>query len=561
MKKKFIFNHCVVLAVFALIFAACEPEFSDVGSDILADPNYTSNSVEFPVTTYNQSLNPIQSNIQDDKLFGYHQDPVFGNFTSNVVTQVTPVSLDPAFGDNVVLDSVVLTIPYYFNIVDFDEDNNNIYELDSVFGSEPLALKIWRNNYFLRTFDPNEDINVSEQYFSDRSTSSGEQLMLSDLEQTLLYQDDEFVFSADPIILTEQEFDEEGEPVLDEDGNAIFNETGRQAPSLRVRLDANIQSPTPVIPPNFWQELIFDKEGEPELSNENNFLNYFRGIYLSAESVSGNGSMALLNLGSSNANITIYYTSETEGDPDIPDSEDTIEEGTYVLNLTGNRLNFIENELIDFPVGDPINGDSQLYLKGVQGNMAVINLFDENDTTLWDDLEDESIETYTQFKEAVKDSWLINEARLTFYVDQDAVQGQEPDRVYLMDLENNIFLRDWEADQSAGLIPELAKTDHLPPLFREGDEPDGNGIKYRVEVTEHIKSLIRLDSTNVKLGLYVTSNTLSVQNIRLKDQDGLVQNTNTGSLVYPRGTILHGNQSPMPLKRPKLEIFYTEPEN
>src|SRR5690606_1939830 len=46
----------------------------------------------------------------------------------------------------------------------------------------------------------------------------------------------------------------------------------RSVPALRVKLDTL-----------FWKTAIMSKEGQPELSNENNFKNYFRGLYLKAE--------------------------------------------------------------------------------------------------------------------------------------------------------------------------------------------------------------------------------------------------------------------------------------
>jgi len=35
----------------------------------------------------------------------------------------------------------------------------------------------------------------------------------------------------------------------------------------------------------------------------------------------------------------------------------------------------------------------------------------------------------------------------------------------------------------------------------------------------------------------------------------------SGALLSPQGTVLHGNNSLDPLKKAKLTIYYTEPEN
>ena len=54
--------------------------------------------------------------------------------------------------------------------------------------------------------------------------------------------------------------------------------------------------------------------------------------------------------------------------------------------------------------------------------------------------------------------------------------------------------------------PSLSENNHLGPLQRDDDEPDGKGIKYKLRITEHINNLFIRDSTNVKLGLAGSSN-------------------------------------------------------
>jgi len=99
---------------------------------------------------------------------------------------------------------------------------------------------------------------------------------------------------------------------------------------------------------------------------------------------------------------------------------------------------------IPIPGGDSVNGDEKLYLKGGEGSMAIINLFNGN-------AQGNSTE-FTQFKNDFKDGVvarrLVNEAYLEFFVDQSIVQGDEPDRIYLYDIENNTPLIDYFLDQS-----------------------------------------------------------------------------------------------------------------
>ena len=164
----------------------------------------------------------------------------------------------------------------------------------------------------------------------------------SELEGELLYQDDQFLPSKDQIILTLIDTTT-NEPVV----------SNRLAPSLRVKLDN----------PNdtFWQDLIFDKEGETELSNVNNFLNHFRGIYFKAEATDIDGTLMMIDFTSTDANIILYYTREFTQ----TDTGTTTESArTFVLNFSGNQANFFDNNFITIPVGNEINGDEKLYLKG-----------------------------------------------------------------------------------------------------------------------------------------------------------------------------------------------------
>ncbi|MCH7525606.1 MAG: DUF4270 family protein, partial [Bacteroidetes bacterium] len=153
----------------------------------------------------------------------------------------------------------------------------------------------------------------------------------------------------------------------------------------------------------------------------------------------------------------------------------------------------------------------------------------------------------------------INEAYLEFYVDQTTVQSQEPDRLYIFDLNNNITLIDYVFDQSVN--ETTTKLDHLVPLQRVDDDPDGQGIKYKIRITQHLNNLAFNDSTNVKLGLVVTTDVTSIRNFELHDQTGILKSLVSGEILSPRGTVLHGNNTPNQDKKVTFKIYYTEPDN
>lgn len=538
MKKINITLKNIALTILTFIgLLACDKDFASLESDVVNSDNTTNfdtGKAIYSVITYNKKVTPFRSNGLPSNLLGYYNDPVFGTSSANFVSQMSPTTFDPSFGNNIVLDSVILTIPYFSTGTDTDTDGNITYRLDSIYGNAPIKLSVFQNNYFLRSFNPESEFNNSQKYYSNGATSETSLIDPLELEGRLLYEDDAFLPSKEQILLT----------TTDDDGEVT--ETAKIAPALRVNLyDPLDPSDT------FWQELIFDKEGEPELSNQNNFINYFRGLYIKTAAIGIDGSMMLINFANTNANITLYYTSDVEDSDTNTDSEVTEQEGTFILNFSGNLVNIFDNNFITIPDGDTVNGDEKLFLKGGEGSMAIISLFNGDDDEFADFLDD--------FKDGTNPKRLVNEAYLEFYVDQSTVQGQEPNRVYLYDIENKTALIDYFIDQSVSDLTINAKIEHLEPLVRVGDDPDGEGVKYKIRITEHINNLIVRDSTNVKLGLVVTSNVGSIDPYGILGKNDEI--LPSGTILSPKGTVLFGNNTTNEDKKVKLTIYYTEPEN
>ena len=537
---KFALKNVAVLALLIISFVACDKDFATIGSDIIGQNNFSTNYSNYEVTAYSRKLNPVQTNGLPVHLLGVYKDPVYGLTTATVVSQLSLSQLEPTFGDDVTLDSVVLTIPYFSKTIEINSEGETIYELDSMFGNSKMKLSIFENNYFLRSFDPNSAFNTPQSYYSNQSTSLTNSISQSLLEGQSITHVPDFYY---PDL---NEFEPNNKQILlrDEEGEI----TDRLAPSLRLKLDNQ-----------FWQQKILDKEGEPELSNLNNFQNYFRGLYFKIEDINNEGTMMLLNFASQNANITLHYTRA----PSVEGGERI--EHKFVLNFNGNRVNFLSNNL-NFPLqdGNSTTGDEKLYLKGGEGSMAVINLFNG-------DVNGESTE-FSEFKNKyvitdnegnfVKPRRLINEANLVFYVDQTLVNGQEPERIYLYDINNGTPLIDYYLDNTNNISPNDSKLNHLGKLERVDNEPDGQGIRYKIQITEHINNILLRDSTNVKLGLVVSGNInlengFTPFNVLTNNSSDIINKIPVSSTVSPRGTILYGNNTTNTDKKLKLEIHYT----
>ena len=199
---------------------------------------------------------------------------------------------------------------------------------------------------------------------------------------------------------------------------------------------------------------------------------------------------------------------------------------------------------------DTINNPKSVYLKGGEGVMAEIELFKNDD----------GIDILEEIRAK---QWLVNEANLSMYIDKDMLSSNggiiEPSRLYLFDIKNKAPVIDYFIDNSSG--PKESQNKVVHGGLIQLDEDD-KGLMYKIKISEHIKNVIRKDSTNVRLGLVVSSDISSSMNIEV-DQSDLMTFIPSSTAINPLGTVLIG---PSPSaenysKRMRLNLYYTELNN
>ncbi len=565
MKRNKFALQILVFGFIVLSFIACDRDFNSMQSDVITQENATNFDIlseKYDIISYTQDLGPVQTNNLGLNTLGVYDD-AYGRTTSRFVTKVSLNSYDPEFGEEAVIDSVVLKIPYFNFATETEEDGNILYEIDSVLPKgdtyKPIKLSLFESNYFIRDFDPNGGFGESQSYFSNQSASASEPIsdMSLEGEELIMLTGPQTSYTTgangeNVINISDEGF------VLEEADNDDDEDTdpqilSREAPGIRLKLD-----------PAFWQTKIIDQEGESVLSSANSFEDYFRGIYFKAEPVNEDGSFLILDVASQLSQITIYYTRLT---PSETDDEEATDQTTLLISFGSDRINFMDNDFTTpINTGDAVNGDSRIYLKGGEGGIARIKLFNgddinTSDDTTFEEWKDFFVET-DEDGNFVKSKRLINEANLVFYVDQNMVQDGEPNRLYVYDIDNKTPLLDYFLDGLNNSIPSSSIVNHLGPLQRVNDDPKEPGIKYRFKITEHINNLLLRDSTNIELGLSVSLNV----NLEGGNRQREIQNTNNSdltipvsSIITPRGTVLHGNSTEDESKRVYLEIYYTEP--
>lgn len=598
MRFSHIFKVSALVGTLFLLLVSCEEELDTIGEGVIGGEPFSTGKVEYDVFAFNKGITAVQTNKLPLYQLGTFNDPIYGKRNASIISQLTLPTPSPSFGDisqasedgpdndqeNETVSEVYLYIPFQrspsgdrdgdgvpdvfepgdaatdpnsdldgdgvtdnqeraigSNPFDPDEDGTgegfvaNTYpqrfDLDSIYGNreQSFNLVVSKSNYFLRDLDPNSNFQEAQEYYSNQDFSSfiGEELFNGEVtisDEELLFRDNE---------------DDPDTPDIDESQEI----TNRLNPGIRVPLN-----------PDFFQQNILDKEGQPELLTQSNFRNFLRGIHLTGTDMEE--LMFLLDL--TQANITISYTY----DDFDPETEQTVtSERDYVINLlsgtqaggiNGNAVNVFEDEMLPPDVAGALDSDenaSRLYVKG-GATLAEIRLFDE--------LENGGSAIINEIKQ---NNWVINEANLVFYVDRETVGPTivEPPRIYLFNAETNRPLFDALNEDPAintGPNPLRYFLNHGGLLEKENDR----GVKYTVRITEHINNIIVRDSANARLGLTATPNInlVGLREAMGSDMQGV--DYPIAASMSPLGTVLYGsNLAPSEeAMKLKLEIFYTE---
>lgn len=569
MTKK-ILQIALVLAV-----VSCDKKFNEVGQSILPTDLYQSKSVSYPVTISHASIDVVQTNNASVLQLGEREDKLFGNTSAAIVSQLNLTSYSPTFGtltsvqenesnfnELETVSNAWLEIPFFTSQTDsdgdglideFDVDDNDVnsdsdgdgvsdiiersngtnpmipdtdgdgilddvdetnnlttplpklYAIDSLFGDRDATfnVSVSKLNYFLRQLDPEKNFEQSQAYYSDFQINSYK-------EETLFNQAIQ----------------------LDFDEVAIVTDTIKIAPRMRIALD-----------PDFFQQTLINKEGSSELSSIENWQDYFRSIAIETSNFS---TPLLMLLDVTNMLVRVEYDYQTKETNDVGAEVIVTKNNQFLLNAAA-AIKF--NTLIQSTPPDAILNDivstsqqEHIALSGGLGSVAILNLFEDNEVL-----------------EALKGQpWLLNEANLTLYVNQqetDFYNSSLPQRLYLSNADNAAPIIDFTQDASA--TSTLSRLVYGGYLVEEEEKQ-----YYKIRITDHLRNIISNDSTNVPLQLSLSnvfSSQTAVQLANVKDPEG--DKIPVGTVVSPKSAVFVGpNPSDPDLADLKLELelFYTE---
>jgi hypothetical protein len=559
-----ILGKIVVLSTILLLLS-CDKDFNTIGSEIIGDGHYEFDKYTVQnLKAYSKETGAVQSNNLPVNSLGVYNDPFFGTNISEFVSQVELERVAPTFGVDVQItnnDSVYLYVPYFSTRTATGTGNlPNSYKLESVHGNTETSinLKIYENKYFLRDFD---GVNPSERqkYFSDDKSLietvslSGSPLQLNDSANPA--ENSEFKFSNSEYII----FKTNGEGAYVNNSGAIVTDVNdriikeRFVPGMWINLNKE-----------FFRTKVLQANAS-NLLNQNNFKEFFKGLYFKVEANSGEAG-ALAQLDFSKAVIHIQYRSRENASADL-------KKKTFKLNLKGNTVNFFtytktsdyQNVLndSDFNLGDPY-----LYLKGGDGSVAFIDLFGSQDVND-ENLSGQPNGVPDELDELRANKWLINDAVITFFISNSGQKALK--RIYLYDVNNGIPLLDYTEDLTSNADTKLNKSIYGGILQVDSQ---GDGILYKFKIRGHINKILNSTNTadlkNVRLGLVVTEN-INITNLAsvktpfsfpvllpTGTPDQVVSKVPVSSVMNPLGTILFGSNT-TDEKKMKLEIYYTKP--
>lgn len=516
----FIKKMFLVAIVFFLY--SCDKEYNAIGDDLLGDNHFDFLQYTSNVVAHNQAIGAVDATNLAVNTLGIYNDPAFGKTTSHFATQINLASLAPTIGANAVIDSVYLSVPYFSTLKSTNTDGSHIYELDSIYGEQaPIKLSIYESGYFMRDLDPSTNFQETQSFFSDQNAVFDNAKIGSRLNNsTATAQNDSFFFDPKEIV----------QKATASDGKVT---TTRSVPAMRLKLNSS-----------FFATKILNAPAA-KLATNDVFKEYFRGLYFKVENASGSaGSMAMMNFKS--GKITISYTEDL-----VTNGVTTRVPKIIELNLTGNTVNLFEqtnpNSAYATAVANPNRalGDANLYLKGGEGAMAVIDLF----------------QTPGELNTIRNKGWLINEANLVFHVDAAKMAtSTEPNRIYIYDLTHNKPIVDYYLDATNATDAKKSKY-VFSGLINKEAVTNGRGQTYKVRITNQIRNLVKYaDSTNVKLGVVVTENISEAGFSKLKTANLFSSKLPKTSVLNPLGTVLYGSHPSVPEdKKLKLQIYYTKP--
>mgnify|MGYP005993675097 FL=1 len=506
MIKKSAYLGVVILFITAII--SCEKDFTDIASNVVTNSKFDTKDTIIEVVVTNKAITNVRADglaiggTLGQYLLGVYNNPNYEKFEASIVSQLAiDASInvaDKTYGTDTTvvttIDTVFLKLPYQATL---KADTTADYDLDSIIGDPTKAFNfnLYRTETYMNRLDP-VDPSKTNEYLSNHAY----QIIPGELNAQVDYQ---FKPDANDTLMVYKRRLSNG-LVYQSDTLRLTNNN----PFARIPLDeAKIKA------------LFVDQYGSANFESQEAINEYIKGLYLEAK---GNeGSLIGFNITSTDAtlrpSLEIRYTNTILKNGSVV--VDTImKSNSFLLSNFSTSLYKMEEKT--YP------NDNNIVIQGAAGNMAQIEML-----------------TGTQLNDLRSKNWLINEASLTFYVNQNIVDFdtiQTPNKLFLFkDGDVASQIKDHFSEGPTVFDGNLILTDNKPDY-------------YKFRITDYLSDLLLGNSSyNPKLGLKVFNNPTD-------GYTSLVDTLVTSYSWNPKTvTLLNHNKVANGERRAKLKISYS----
>jgi len=328
-----------ILSVFLFggLMVSCNSDSDDLGKNLFDGNSVTGNQVSYDLVTYNINNGDVvraDSYALQRATLGAFTEGQFGTQKSAYVTQVRLSKYAPDFGTSPIVDSVVLEIKPQYDATTKAATTTNVTH-----GGQAAKQTLTKYEA-VKYGNPAATMNIDvHEIATDLGVVGTEKLSNSPVATSGLPLGTK-VFSGNVYAVSINKTS---------DNTALLT---REA-GLRIQLDKN-----------YFQTKIANKSGATELSNESNFINYFKGLKISVQENDG----YLINFAPNEVTMIMYYRSGGKSNTfsfDLGSSNVHFSKISYTRSATFNAVMANINST---------NGDPLLYMQGMGGPGAGIKL-------------------------------------------------------------------------------------------------------------------------------------------------------------------------------------------
>lgn len=450
---------------------SCEEDFTDIGTSIVDNNKFntfdTVFDVEissFPIQNVRAGGLNLSSGNLGQYLLGVFNHPNYEKIEASIISQLrTPIisvvnedSYDEKVNVITTVDTVYVKLPYHStSTIRSGSVDLFDYTLDSIIGNKdvPFTLNVYRSDSFLNQLNP-QDPTKQNEFYSDQ-----DYVKLESLNHTANYQ---FVPNVHDTAMVVSRRLNDGK-LYDTDTIVI----GNRAPFARIPLDKRK-----------IQQIFVDNYQTSDFETQEAFNDYFRGLII--EATGNDGSLLAFNFNNTDATfnpaLEIFYTNTVYSSATNA-VLDTIK-GSDSFALGGIATSQYKMS------GAPTNNFNNFVVQGAAGTNAEVKLFgstDSNNNGIADQIEIIRLE-----------DWLINDASLFFYVDQDVVQYDTINTPYRLYLHKSFTEKGTTTSTQVKDALSEGPVTFGGNLTVSNKKPDS----YRFRITDYISDLLNAKSDN-----------------------------------------------------------------